>query len=43
MIYILEIPQQGRAHAWFAFDKQDLSSQDLLRQTLAKSGKYSMS
>lgn len=24
MIYILEIPQQGRAHAWFAFDKQDL-------------------
>ncbi|MFA6902486.1 MAG: hypothetical protein WC236_05330 [Gallionellaceae bacterium] len=24
MIYILEIPEQGRAHAWFAFDKQDL-------------------
>lgn len=24
MIHIVEFPQQGRAHAWFAFDKQDL-------------------
>ena len=24
MIHIVEIPQHGRAHAWFAFDQQDL-------------------
>jgi hypothetical protein len=24
MIYILEFPEQSRAHAWFAFDQQDL-------------------
>ena len=24
MIYVVEFPEQGRAHAWFAFDKQDL-------------------
>lgn len=24
MIYVIEFPEQGRAHAWFAFEKQDL-------------------
>lgn len=24
MIYIVEFPEQGRAHAWFAFEQQDL-------------------
>ena len=24
MIYIVEFPEQGRAHAWFAFNQQDL-------------------
>jgi hypothetical protein len=24
MIYVIEFPEQGRAHAWFAFDKHDL-------------------
>ena len=24
MIYIVEFPAQGRAHAWFAYEKQDL-------------------
>ena len=24
MIYVVEFPKQGRAHAWFAFEKQDL-------------------
>lgn len=24
MIYIIEFPEQGRAHAWFAFEQQDL-------------------
>ena len=24
MIYVVEFPEQGRAHAWFAFEKQDL-------------------
>ena len=24
MIYVIEFPEQGRANAWFAFDKQDL-------------------
>jgi len=23
MIYVIEFPEQGRAHAWFAFEKQD--------------------
>lgn len=23
MIYVIEFPKQGRAHAWFAFEKQD--------------------
>lgn len=23
MIYIVEFPRQGRAHAWFAFDRDD--------------------
>lgn len=23
MIYVVEFPQQGRAHAWFAFDRDD--------------------
>ncbi len=25
MIYVVEFPAQGRAHAWFAFDQQDLA------------------
>lgn len=24
MIYVVEFPEQGRAHAWFAFGQQDL-------------------
>ncbi|MHB1677735.1 MAG: hypothetical protein ACYCSS_09400 [Sulfuriferula sp.] len=24
MIYVVEFPEQGRAHAWFAFEQQDL-------------------
>jgi hypothetical protein len=24
MIHVIEFPEQGRAHAWFAFEKQDL-------------------
>lgn len=24
MIYVIEFPEQGRVHAWFAFEKQDL-------------------
>ena len=24
MIYVIEFPEQGKAHAWFAFEKQDL-------------------
>ena len=24
MIYVVEFPEQGRAHAWFAFERQDL-------------------
>lgn len=24
MIYVVEFPQQGRAHAWFAFDQHDM-------------------
>ena len=24
MIYVIEFPEQGRAHAWFAFERQDL-------------------
>jgi hypothetical protein len=24
MIYVIEFPEQGRAHAWFAFEMQDL-------------------
>lgn len=23
MIYIVEVPHQGRPHAWFAFDRED--------------------
>lgn len=24
MIYVIEFPEQGKVHAWFAFDRQDL-------------------
>lgn len=25
MIYVIEFPEQGRAHAWFAFEKEDMA------------------
>ena len=34
MIYVIEFPEQGRAHAWFAFEKQDLMRKIYATDTL---------
>lgn len=36
MIYVIEFPEQGRAHAWFAFDKQDLIRKIYAQDTRAE-------
>lgn len=36
MIYVIEFPEQGKEHAWFAFDRQDLMRKIYAEDTRAE-------